>query len=132
MLYTFDTNFVSQVLNNNQIALSNVRNAIRDGHDVMLNAVCYYEIKRGLHLPTFQRKDRAFAQLVQDFGMLHLDIAALDEAADIYQVLRRQGQPIEDADLLMSAIARANGATLVTNNTRHFQRVANLQLVDWQ
>ncbi len=132
MLYTFETNFVSQILNGNQQALSKVRDDINDGHDVTLNVICYYEIKRGLHLPTFQRKSHLFSQLVQDFGLLPLDVPALDEASDIYQVLRKQGTPIEDADLLMSAIARANRATLVTHNTRHFQRVDNLLLEDWE
>ena len=132
MLYTLDTNFVSQLLNSNQTALVNLRNAIQGGHDVVFNAVCYYEIKRGLVLPTFQKKLRAFDALVRKHGLLDLDRPALDEAIAIYQVLRRQGNLIEDADLLMGAIAKANGATLVTHNARHFQRISGLTLDDWQ
>ena len=132
MLYTLDTNFISQLLNSNQTALTNLRDALRDGHDVVLNAICYYEIKRGLILPTFQKKRRVFDALVQKHGLLDLDGSALDEAITIYQTLRRQGNLIEDADLLMGAIAKASGATLVTHNTRHFQRIAGLALDDWQ
>jgi tRNA(fMet)-specific endonuclease VapC len=42
-----------------------------------------------------------------------------------------QGQPIGPNDLLIAAIARANDAILVTNNTKEFGRVAGLRLEDW-
>jgi tRNA(fMet)-specific endonuclease VapC len=132
MLYTLDTNSVSQILNGQQTTLNHLRNAVLAGDDVILNAICYYEIKRGLVLPTFQRKLNVFEQLVRRHGLLDLDKTALDEAIIIYQDLRRKGTLLEDADLLMGAIAKANGATLVTHNTRHFQRIVGLTLADWQ
>jgi tRNA(fMet)-specific endonuclease VapC len=132
MLYTLDTNSVSQILNGQQTTLNHVRTALLAGDDVILNTICYYEIKRGLVLPTFQRKLQVFEQLVKKRGLLDLDKTALDEAITIYQDLRRKGTPLEDADLLMGAIAKANGATLVTHNTRHFQRIVGLSLVDWE
>ncbi len=36
-----------------------------------------------------------------------------------------------DRDLMIAAIALANGLTLVTNNTREFARVPGLKLEDW-
>lgn len=132
MVYTLDTNFVAQLLNSNQNALTNLRNALMGSHEVVINAICYYEIERGLVLPTFRRKRRAFDLLVRKHGLLDLDRLALDEAVEIYQTLRQQGNLIADADLLMGAIARANGATRVTHNMRHFQRIAGLTLEDWQ
>ncbi len=46
--------------------------------------------------------------------------------------LRRAGASVADADLLIAAIALAQGATLVTgNNTRHYQRFEGLLLEDW-
>jgi len=38
---------------------------------------------------------------------------------------------VEDADLLMAAIALVNDLVLVTHNTAHLSRVADLQLEDW-
>lgn len=41
------------------------------------------------------------------------------------------GKPLDDFDLLIGATAIAHGMTLVTNNTRHFQRLKGIKLEDW-
>ena len=132
MLYTLDTNFISQLLAGNQTALDNLTDNLAQGHDVVLNAIAYYEIYRGLYLPTYQRKKRIFDAIVKKYPILELDVIAINEAILIYQDLRKQGTLIEDADLLMGAIAKTNGATLVTHNTKHFARIDGLSLTDWQ
>ena len=45
--------------------------------------------------------------------------------------LEKQGMIIDDADLFIAACALATEATLVTNNTRHFQRIEELPLQNW-
>lgn len=46
--------------------------------------------------------------------------------------LRRRGNRIEAEDGLIAATAMALGMTLVTGNTRHFERVKGLKVVDWE
>ncbi len=74
---------------------------------------------------------RAFEQLWQALGIVMIDLAVLDKAAELYADLRRVGRLIEDADLLIAAIALVHELTLVTNNTAHFSRIAGLQVEDW-
>jgi tRNA(fMet)-specific endonuclease VapC len=45
--------------------------------------------------------------------------------------LEADGKRLADADLWIGAIARAQRATVVTGNTRHFDRIAGLQLENW-
>lgn len=45
--------------------------------------------------------------------------------------LRRNGNLIEDFDLLLAATALSHKMTLVTNNTSHFQRVPQITLDNW-
>ncbi len=45
--------------------------------------------------------------------------------------LRRAGTMVADADLMIAAITQAQGATLVTGNTRHYERIEGLLLEDW-
>jgi predicted nucleic acid-binding protein len=57
------------------------------------------------------------------------------EAADVYGVLRdshrRLGTPIGEIDTQIAAQALAEGLSLVTHNTRHFDKVPGLALEDW-
>jgi tRNA(fMet)-specific endonuclease VapC len=59
-----------------------------------------------------------------------------DAAADHYGRIRAHlltvGTPIGPNDLLIAAIALANGLTLVTHNTSEFSRVPGLTLEDWE
>ena len=47
------------------------------------------------------------------------------------RVLERKGIPIGPMDMLIAAHARAEGLILVTNNTREFELVEELELEDW-
>ncbi len=52
-------------------------------------------------------------------------------AAVLYADLRRAGRTVDDADLLIAAFCVEGGYTLVTSNTRHFEGIDGLQLVNW-
>ncbi len=45
--------------------------------------------------------------------------------------LRASGMTVADADLMIAAIALAQGATLVTGNTPHYERFQGLRLENW-
>ncbi len=58
-----------------------------------------------------------------------------DEAiqwASLDAQLRKQGNRIEAEDAMIAATAMALGMTLVTGNTKHFERVKGLRVVDWE
>lgn len=68
--------------------------------------------------------------------LLPLEIAPLDEQvlwryADLRVDLERRGLPIGALDTQIAAHALTLGATLVTNNTREFERVVDLKLGNW-
>lgn len=54
------------------------------------------------------------------------------EVADFYAEIRHQlvtmGKPIGEMDMMIAAHSLSVGAVLVTNNTRHFERI-NLPLI---
>lgn len=46
-------------------------------------------------------------------------------------LLAERGALIEDADLMVAAVALTAGKVLVTGNTRHYRRIAGLVLENW-
>ena len=45
--------------------------------------------------------------------------------------LEKKGTPIDNFDILIGATAINNKFVMVTNNTKHFDRLNNLKLEDW-
>jgi tRNA(fMet)-specific endonuclease VapC len=73
----------------------------------------------------------SLARLFSDFPSLPFDDKAALHSGDIRAYLARCGTPIGPYDLLIAAIALAHGLTVVTHNTREFDRVPGLMLEDW-
>lgn len=78
---------------------------------------------------------RAQSLLVRTEELLEQIIIVPFDAAAAMQfdqlLLARSLRKIGRADLLISAIALANRATLVTRNLRHFKQVPGLKLENW-
>ena len=127
-------NVVTAIITEKPGVLTRLHNANLAGDTVTLNAFVYFELKRGLVLPRFRRKLADFERLVRRYGVLPLSMGVLDEAARIYQTLRAAGTPLEDADadILIAATATYHEAVLVTRNIRHFERVPDLKLENWE
>ncbi len=70
-----------------------------------------------------------------DFIVQHFEILSIDPALEAYGRLKyqleKQGQPIDDFDLLIAAIAKQSSLILVTHNTRHFSHIPELMIEDW-
>ena len=73
--------------------------------------------------------------LVTEF-LATLPIVGLDRTAALEfgrrkAKLERTGMRIADADLLIAAIALANGASVITGNRKHYERIEGLRTEDW-
>ncbi len=91
-----------------------------------------FEIRRGLEFRNATAKLAQFEMFVQDNEILAFSPSACQIAAHLYADLRRAGELLADADLLIAAIALANDCVLVTNNVRHFNRVKGLTVENWK
>lgn len=65
------------------------------------------------------------------FVVLPFDEAAARRFAEIKANLHRRGRFIEDADSQIAAVALANELTVVTDNTRPFDRFPDLRVANW-
>jgi len=70
-------------------------------------------------------------QFIQNLPVIPLNDNALRRFGELKAELRRIGQPIAEFDLLIASVALAENYILVTNNTRHYERISGLQLENW-
>lgn len=96
---------------------------------VITRAELMYGLKR---LPLAHRLHIGVRQFLKIIAILPWDADAADYYADIRHQLVTTGQTIGEMDMMIAAHSLSTGAVLVTNNTRHFERVeAPLTLVNW-
>ncbi|GAB4524265.1 MAG: type II toxin-antitoxin system VapC family toxin [Pleurocapsa sp.] len=68
---------------------------------------------------------------IQSITVLPLSNDTLKKFGQLKAQLRKVGTPVADFDLLIASVAIANNLILVTNNTRHYQRITGLNLENW-
>jgi tRNA(fMet)-specific endonuclease VapC len=88
-------------------------------------AVTRFELMAGART---DRQRVLIDDLLGGIPTLALDEGAADEAAAIRRDLEARGESIGMADSLIAGIVRANHKVLLTQNRKHFERVAGLAL----
>ena len=132
LLYLLDTNIASYYLRRSSASLEA---RVNDGllHQTLaLSVLTRAELRFGQAGMAAEDRRRT---LIDHFLMQLPSLPWTPRAADHYGVLkdanRRNGTPIGEIDTQIAAHALAEGLTLVTHNTRHFEQVPGLKLVDW-
>lgn len=107
----------------------------RYGNELVLAAPVLHELRFGwLRMPQGQRRDaigRFMQDVVSQLPVLPYDAASARIHAELRTQREQIGQTLPFVDGQIAAIAIAHGATLVTRNTRDFQNLNGLRLIDW-
>lgn len=131
MNYVLDTNIITAILKGNENVETRVQKVILEGKEIFINGISYYEIRRGLLAVNATAKLGLFDQFCREFGLLLLDTKSIfDEAAEIYAYLRRKGEMIEDADILIASVVKISDFILVSDDS-HFHRIQGLRIENW-
>ncbi len=132
MNYLLDTNVCIIYLKGRNLNLKQRLEAIPT-QDIAVCSIVKAELCFGVMKSTNPERNFALQQtFLAQFASLPFD----DLAATTFGVIRAQletgGISIGAYDLQIAAIALANNLTLVTHNTREFERVEGLQVEDWE
>lgn len=100
--------------------------------DVRVCSIVHAELCHGaLKYGVPERRLAIVSQTLAPFQSLPFDDLAAERYARIRHTLELSGNTIGPHDLLIAAICLAHGCTLVTSNTREFERVPGLRIEDW-
>ena len=126
-----DTNILSRFFKNHPVVKANFKSYLSKYSSINLSILTYFEIISGLKHRDAQHQLAMFTAFVKKNTLLHLTEQSVLISGDLYAELRKSGNPIDDIDLLIAGIALENKLVLVTNNRKHFERIPQLEIVDW-
>jgi tRNA(fMet)-specific endonuclease VapC len=131
--YLFDTNALKAAIHEDPRMLMRME-GLR-ALDIGLPQPVIAEVEFGIaRLPKSRKREalRAAAEITKAF---YPRSSWTDEVSEQFgemkALLQSQGQPVEDFDVAIAAHAIVEGATLVTANTRHFERIPGLKIENW-
>jgi len=128
-LFMLDTDTVSFALRG--IGAVAARLAERKPSELCMSAITLAELRFGAAKRASRKIRRAIDAFVTGVDVLPFDDAAAERFGAIAAALSDGGEPIGQMDTLIAAHALSIGATLVTNNDRHFSRVSGLTIQNW-
>ncbi|MCL1986619.1 MAG: PIN domain-containing protein [Firmicutes bacterium] len=131
MTFALDTNVIIDLLNLEPLPSKRLGETQKANHSVVILSIVNYEIKKGFNHRATPKKQAGYAYMREEFALIEVTEEVWDCAALIWSDLRKMGITIGDADILIAAFCIIHNYTLVTNNTKHFNQIDGLTIVDW-
>lgn len=130
-MYMLDTNIVIYAIRHPESPL-NDKIQMHLGGDLCISVITYGELEYGICKSSRPMQNRdAVRQFLAGIRIVNFDMLAAEHFGDIFAELERNHMRIGDRDTLIAAQARSHGYTVVTHNTREFERVRGLNIEDW-
>lgn len=105
---------------------------------IWTTSINVYEIRSGLFsMPAGKRRTLlalAFEHLLNEAiqgRIAAFDLAAAQQASDLYASRKARGRPGEPRDTMIAGIVLASHAKLATRNVKHFEEIASSVVNPW-
>lgn len=129
-MYLLDSDTIIFAFKDNEAVKKNLRDHLYD--PIRICVVSLMELYYGAYKS--QKAESNLAKIKTLEGSLEI-IPLGRESVEIFGIykakLEKSGIPLDDFDLILASIALAHNLTLVTNNTKHFQRIEGLKITNW-
>jgi tRNA(fMet)-specific endonuclease VapC len=99
--------------------------------DLCISSLTLAELRFGAEARRSRKLHALIDTFAEEVAVLPFDRVAADRFGPLANTLARRGEPIGTTDTLLAAHALSLGLTFVTNNSRHFSRIAGLETENW-
>lgn len=133
MIYLLDTNILIYLIKNQPPTIAQRVDGLPDEAQLCMSFITWAELLKGAERSTRKAEVlRRLEVLTRQIRVLYPSGPAIcQHYAEQFTRLKDAGTPIGANDLWIACHALAESATLVTHNTREFERVAGLAVEDW-
>jgi len=126
-----DTNVLIGCLRRNNHLIEKIEQAGK-AHDLAISSITFGELMVGIMRNDTPRRRSALKKVLAPMKILDFGQDAAAEFAKIKVSLQESGTPIGPYDMQIAAHAISANQTLVTHNVQEFERIQNLNLLDWE
>ena len=126
-----DTSVIIPFLNGAPEIVDKVRDVSRASGRVVITVITAYEMLKGAYLSS-KREDnlKDVREAISNMEVLDLTPEACEEASSIFCSLKESGKMISEFDILIAAIAKANGEAILTRD-QHFKSIKGIEVIQW-
>lgn len=130
MNYILDTDTIIYFLKGDTSVVKKVSRI--DSKVVHTTIINHSELIFGAHNSAHvERNLEKISRFLDSISILPYNQDASKKFGQLKASLKAKGKPIADMDLMIASICLAQNTTLVTNNSRHFERIPHLKLTNW-
>ena len=130
MNYIVDTDILIYFFKNNKKVVNKFSKISNE--NIFTTIINYTELLFGAYNSiNVEQNLKKFKSFLEDINVLDFDKAAAEKFSQLKTKLKREGNLIEDLDLMIASICLVNNFVLVTNNTKHFSRIEGLSVENW-
>ena len=129
MKFLLDTDSVSHALRGEGGVADQIRTL--QPSELGMSAITLAELRFGAERRRSRRLNRLIEAFAGDVAVVPFDDDAASRFGKVAAALMSKGTPIGVLDTMIAAHTLQLGLTLVTHNTKHFQRVRGLKIADW-
>jgi tRNA(fMet)-specific endonuclease VapC len=129
MTYLLDTNICAFYLNGNKMVCQKME---RIGYsNIFVSEITVLELYYGAEKSTKKEQNKlGIAQLLKIITVIPISVVLIPFGIEKLR-LNQLGTPLDNFDLLIGITSVHHNMTMVTNNTKHFERIQGVVLEDW-
>jgi tRNA(fMet)-specific endonuclease VapC len=129
--YLLDTDIIIYWLKNKYPAIGQKIESLTED-SFFISSISVAELYYGAYNSSRREENiTVINELLDEVNVLDFDQEAGVCFGEIKTNLKNQGELICDSDLFIASIAISKSLTLVTNNTKHFDRIERLKIDNW-
>jgi len=130
LIYCLDTDILIEYFRGSEAIKRRIESLT--GEDSLgLNWLTFYEFFKGIFVSGKLDEEKFLQKLAKTCIILEPSYEAAKMGGEIYTKLKKKGELLNDADILIASIVKAHDAVLVTNNEEHFSRIEGLKIENW-
>lgn len=129
-MFLLDTDTIIYSLKGNEAIIENIK--LNSDAPKAISVITYGELIYGAEKSQKKHENLAkIYRIAELFPVIDISKSVMESFGELKADLSKDGIVVDDFDLVIASTAMSMGYCIVTNNTRHFSKIPDLQFTNW-